>query len=152
MKQISTLVPMTQFILDAKYVGQETLNYAKFITTPLRLGFFVPCTLDDVPLSEPPAYAKTFAENNDANAKAYLKEYADAKSRCLFEGFELEYVNKDESGTCIRKGDLKIIFYSNRIEFDSDIQSDWQILRDLDQLKYADIKLTPTAIQQIYGR
>jgi len=135
MKQISTLVPMTQFILDAKYVGQETLNYAKFITTPLRLGFFIPCTLDDVPIQKPITWDIRFKDVGSM-IDEFHAEYDAAQSRCLFEGFTL----------CDRGSEICVV-YNNEHYL-------WDIIKDknIEYMVKECLELTPTAIQQIYGR
>lgn len=143
MKQITHLVPAVQLVTETAqryYDGHITLNdfkdittnYCAFLTTPLRLGFFIPCTQDDLPMLMPgsaPIY--THSEN-------YIVKYKEAKSRCLFEGFSLR--NNDlfykEEAFWIFRGGLK---FSPKETMEM-IQGIY------------DYELTPTAIQQIYGR
>jgi len=92
----SKLISMVEFIFLQDEInggfGQDEIdkvwNYAKFLSTPLTLGMFIPCTLDNVPLEEP----KREAYNNIPEGFSFynysLNEYKEACKRVLFEGFE----------------------------------------------------------------
>lgn len=59
-------------------IVEKIFNYANFLKQPLKLGMFVPCDENDVPLDEPKDY--------EHNVKK--REYQQAKERVIFEGFE----------------------------------------------------------------
>jgi len=65
-------------------------NYANFLKQPLKLWMFVPCKLVDgvwVVLEEP-EQGKYKHIPNSKMFEDKVKEYQEAKDRCLFEGFK----------------------------------------------------------------
>jgi hypothetical protein len=75
----------------------EINNYAKFLSTPLSLGMFIP-TDEDGNVLEEPEYWKNFLDYSDRSVvglKQEIYDYYDAKERVLFEGFEICKVNNE---------------------------------------------------------
>ena len=66
----------------------NTSIYAHFLKKPLKLGYFIPCDENDVPLEEPKRWKDylDFPESFDGNKEWYeLYAYQEAKKRVLFE-------------------------------------------------------------------
>lgn len=100
------LIPMTDYVLEEhkNYDGIETtqnnfdnirilalnriINYTNFLKQPLKLGMFVPCDENDVPLHKP-IYSQEEPDRNFDFDERYLK-YKQAKERVIFEGFEID--------------------------------------------------------------
>ena len=90
------LISMTDFVIYQyeKLKNKEintldytfnTCIYAHFLKKPLKLGYFIPCDENNLPLEE-----RSFID--DAfNIKLY--KYQEAKKRVLFEGFEYDKEN-----------------------------------------------------------
>jgi hypothetical protein len=97
------LIPMVDFVLNqsvnlpfvTRFANCE--SYAKFLKQPLKLGFFIPCDENDVPLVEPKDYVcfiNGIGGHIDVTFQEY-KLYQQAKERVLFEGFEnIELIKK----------------------------------------------------------
>ena len=90
-------MPMTDFVLQnskepyvegTKY--KDIVAYANFQKKPLKLGYFIPCDKNDVPLEE----AKELNFKNDDDLEDYCFKYSIAKQRVLFEGFEYDSKNE----------------------------------------------------------
>ena len=66
-------------------------NYANFLKKPLKLGYFIACDENDVPLEDLPP----FKLQNETEKEAYNRvcKYKEAKQRDLFEGFEYDKEN-----------------------------------------------------------
>jgi len=111
------LMSMVDFILEQDkrielYQGtqmQNCINYAKFLKQPLSIEMFVPCKLVDgvwVVLDQ-------FMEIK--GRKLELKEYQQAKEKCLFEGFEtLEHPYLPDNKS-IAISEILHIFWHNEI-------------------------------------
>jgi hypothetical protein len=95
------LIPMVDFVLSkAKSLGiggdtyqdfyLKISNYATFLKQSLKLGFFIPCDENDVPLVEP----KLETSENHIHYELLMMEWKEAKDRVLFEGFE--YLEDEE--------------------------------------------------------
>ena len=91
------LITMTDFVLEnskepyaegTKY--KDIVSYAHFLKKPLKLGYFIPCDKNDVPLEEP----KELNFKNDDDLEDYCFKYSIAKQRVLFEGFEYDSKNE----------------------------------------------------------
>ena len=89
------LKSMTDFVLQnskepyvegTKY--KDIVSYANFLKKPLKLGYFIPCDENDLPLEEPSFIDDAF------NIKLY--KYQEAKQRVLFE-YKWEFKNWDSS-------------------------------------------------------
>ena len=71
-------------------------NFDNFLEKPLKLGYFIPCDENDVPLEEPKRWKDylDFPESFDGNKEWYeLYAYQEAKQIVLFEGFEYDKEN-----------------------------------------------------------
>ena len=97
---MNTLISMTSFVINQKqsvsfnekqWINSELIslqkirNYAKFLQTPLQLGHFVPTDLEGNVLSDP---IGELTEQNINEVNPKIIEFEEAKSRCLFYGFE----------------------------------------------------------------
>ena len=89
---------MVNFVLEqnSKWSSAGALRnivkYANFLKQPLKLGMFVPCDENDVPLGEPKNY-DLWCKYGDftqygKSLTAICKPYQQAKDRVLFEGFD----------------------------------------------------------------
>ena len=99
------LIQMTDFVNNVSnmenYPSHEKAlswiyNYATFLKKPLKLGYFIPCDENDVPLEEPSNLDRMTAYWADypINETFYkVKKYDEAKQRVLFEGFEYDKEN-----------------------------------------------------------
>jgi len=104
------LISMVAFVLqetklwsgneyESYEIAKSCLKYAQFLIQKLELWMFVPCKLVDgvwIALEKPefPKYENRRA--HDGLAELYdfqLKEYEEAKERCLFEGFKIKVYN-----------------------------------------------------------
>ena len=93
------LKSMTDFVLEnskepyvegTKY--KDIVSYAHFLKKPLKLGYFIPCDKNDVPLEEP----KELNFKNDDDLEDYCFKYSIAKQRVLFE-YQWEFKSWDSS-------------------------------------------------------
>ena len=99
------LIPMTDFVLKQNYtttldmsqrdfydkelsIFEKIRRYANFLKKPLKLGYFIPCDENDVPLEEP-IFHEPNNESEIGNYQLLRDEFEEAKQRVLFEGFEL---------------------------------------------------------------
>lgn len=69
---------------------EKILNYANALSQTPRLGHFIPCDENDVPLSSPIEYS-----GMDSDAVATVKYYQQACDRVLFEGFFIDKLPND---------------------------------------------------------
>jgi len=108
---MKNLIGMVVFVLEQHELNKtgwniynNIINYAQFLSQKLELWMFVPCKLVDgvwVVLEEPNLYNGDYifelhdelignpVEYNTELFESDLKEYQQAKERCLFDGFEL---------------------------------------------------------------
>lgn len=141
---IHTLIPMRQFVLETTEQSDGNSDalcaiiyeYAQFLSLPLKLGYFVACNENDVPLSEPKEenekYNTGHLETDFNNFANEFNEWQAAQSSVLFEGFEYEFTNILKlNGNIIWHGELKGI---------------------VEEIAYLDLPLTPTAKKMIYGQ
>ena len=93
------LKSMTDFVLQnskepyvegTKY--KDIVSYANFLKKPLKLGYFIPCDKNDVPLEEP----KKLNFKNDDDLEDYCFKYSISKQRVLFE-YQWEFQSWDSS-------------------------------------------------------
>jgi len=150
---MKNLISMVAFILQDNGIHQ-VVSYAKFLFQKLELWMFVPCKLVDgvwVVLEEPKEIP--CAECLDHHSltcdfcKEELKEYQQAKERCLFEGFEYKKELKNSGGNYthfLENKDIQI--YIQWGGFHLFGKYDLKTIEDL--VKY-NIELTPTAQKQI---
>jgi len=93
------LIPMVDFVLEQYKVKQSPYNfwkktekYANFLKQPLKLGMFLPCDENDVPLVEPETWQ--ICHNNSGTMSGadilLCQQYEQAKERVLFEGFDFD--------------------------------------------------------------
>ena len=73
---------------------EKITQYATFLKQPLKLGFFIPCDENDVPLKEPKGW-KAYIQKNGwksvhPDALIRCRNYAKAKDSVLFEGFDFD--------------------------------------------------------------
>lgn len=96
---MKTLIPMVEFVLeqteqhrfkDDCEFAYKVRKYAKFLSQPLELGFFVPCDEDGNVLKEPktPWQDSIMHEGVHEKYRVKLNEYQKSKEKVLFEGFE----------------------------------------------------------------
>ena len=130
------LISMTDFVLEqvknAKYEEfhqvnetfvNKVINYAKFLKQPLKLWMFVPCDENSNVLEHPKNYHKNIVIDELKRIDNYnylVKEYQQAKERCLLEGFS--------------EKDAKFVLFAN------------ETIEDLCEFN---LQLTKTAIKQL---
>jgi len=96
---------------SANYIA-NTSNYAKFLSMPLELKYFVPCDDQGNVLKTPyipfeGEDAKKFNASPE-EMRDILISFQKAKSEVIFEGFEI--CNRLESVKCVTNGDLHISY------------------------------------------
>jgi len=135
--------------LSDKQVRDLRDNYDEFLSLLLEIWMFVPCKLIDVVW-----VVLEIPNPNKVDYLYYMKEYEQAKERCLFEGFE---VVKDKYKSCKREFIYlpntetqvwrKITFHTGEIQtFFFDYYEQFRTIEDL--VKY-NLQLTPTTIKQL---
>ncbi len=75
----------------------SVFSYAKFLKEPLKLGMFVPCDENDMPLEIPfnyGAYLVSLPKEDFNYNEIDCLQYQQAKDRVLFDGFELVEIQK----------------------------------------------------------
>ena len=120
-------ISMTDFVLLEENYGSFKIcfNYANFLRKPLELWMFVPC--DEEGNVIPETY------NNEQDVIIQHLEYAEAKERCLFDGFESAEKHQKQ----------------NYFEFENDFGQDVRIYTVEDLVHQDLVTLTPTALKQI---
>ena len=75
-------------------------NFDIFLEKPLKLGYFIPCDKNDVPLEEPINFEvwERLHFNNGKTEKGTIgfkehEKYQEAKQKVIFEGFEYDKEN-----------------------------------------------------------
>ena len=136
----------------------SVFSYAKFLKQPLKLGMFVPCDENDVPLGEPKAenYFNVNIPINELTEKDAkgLNElyslqlyYQDAKDRVLFEGVEI--IGQSE-GFCeieLKNGDFWMTFIEGEINVTNQFNQEYRV-HVIEDLIQEDLILTASAIKQ----
>ena len=120
------LKSMTDFVIyQYEKLKNEEINtldyafntgiYAHFFKKPLRLGYFIPCDENDVPLEEPKHYDLwkkhgSFTQYGESIVPECSK-FNEAKQRVFFEGFikEGDFINNNELNVNIWIYDLNKI-------------------------------------------
>ena len=131
------LIPMTDFVLKQNYtttldmsqrdfydkelsIFEKIRRYANFLKKPLKLGYFIPCDENDVPLEEP-IFHEPNNESEIGNYQLLRDEFEEAKQRVLFEGFEYDYIGGVNfltlNGDIYAFKDFKIKFKNLTVEF-----------------------------------
>jgi len=167
MQKIERLIPCSAFVLqtcalpnwsmDAKLEAIE--GYATFLQRELELWMFVPCWKDGKLLSEPDVQCLRSGtcqcgEEQVSDCRDWKYEYRKAKERCLFSGwtFAMEDEDKIYLDGVLFGSDCQLIYdkEDDVIWIDSEhIKAD--LLHTIEDLDYADLPLTPTALKEIYG-
>lgn len=88
------LVSMTDFVLEQITINQfdedftsKVVNYANFLKQPLKLGMFIPCDDNDVPIEKPVVTSDT------ALTKIIeTKEYLDALDKVIFPCLQVQKI------------------------------------------------------------
>jgi hypothetical protein len=107
-------------------VVKDQLTYLK---QPLKLGFFIACDENDVPIEQ--------CEEICACECDKIKAYREAKDRVIFEGFDVSY--QGLTLLSVDNGFKSITFNKNGIE------NEYKTIEDL--VKY-NLTLTPNALKQ----
>lgn len=91
--KLEKLISLIGFVLIHEPSRQQILNYANFLNTQLKLGYFIPCDSEGNVLEEPISeYEPVNFWNEgviDEKHNDLIGEYEEAKKRVLFEGFEI---------------------------------------------------------------
>lgn len=148
---METLISTTDFVLNQNAHQtsvrrlSQIIGYADFLKKPLKLGYFVACDENDVPLDEPSKEDIDWF-NNQINGDfserySFVFNWIEAKKKILFEGFEISF----EDGViypffC----NYPIGFISCEIEWLSSIQ-----FKTIEDLVEFDLILTDTAKKEI---
>lgn len=157
------LISMTDFVFKMtsdKITQTDCINniidYARFLSQPLKLEMFVPCD-EDGNVLEVSEHYEEFARLNFTNEEIPIErrtlnyflceEYQKAKERCLFEGFKHRILYDDD---IVMNHDLQI----NLKTFSINLFTDGGVLstfsgNKIEYLVELGVTLTPTAIKQI---
>jgi len=153
MKQIETLISNTDFgkQLTEQYLNgfynltdyqKIRSNFDNLLDQPPKLGHFIPCDENDVPLEMPIVY-----DGMDSDALLDEKKYFEALDRILFEGFEvIEYPNSDELAV------EKSLKFKNiyAFHFQNGVWKKGIGFKNIEELCDQEVKLTQTAKNRIY--
>ena len=167
---MKTLIKMTAFVkeqvedrkgknnLDYRDYAYNKLinieNYANFLSQTPQLYMFVSCDSEENVLEEP-KLKHSFDVHGEAKVhydafEFNKKQYQQAKERCYFEGFEVDYSNNEPDNKWIRLkcGKLYITFCENLITVNYPFQ-DSIYITSLEQLTDYNLTLTATAQKEI---
>ena len=123
-------------------------NYANFLKKPLKLGYFIPCDENDVPLEEP----ENYIEGYDSLYNDEIIEWHEAKQRVLFERFKINLSKADtiENIVCISNNNFQITFFKVGNIFLDDLETNkTTIISNIEDLIGLNLKLTKTAKKEI---
>lgn len=76
-------------VSDSEY-REKSRNHKNFLKQPLKLGMFVPCDENDMPLDEPKGWKNEECDTNDCCSICKCEQYQQAKESVIFEGFEIK--------------------------------------------------------------
>jgi len=118
--------------ISLKALGFDRItNYAKFLSKELKLSYFIPCTLDGVPLKEPEKF-KYFDYLNPKGMDDCI-DYFEAQQRVLFSGWNIS-------------NDKKYIVSGNNW-----IGISFKKLKTVERLVKYDLTLTNSALKEIFN-
>jgi len=138
---MKNLISMVDYVLkDESMSSSNIINYAKFLKQPLKLWMFVPCDEDGNVLEDPTHNGKSIE-----TMRELLKEYQQAKERCLFDGF-FNTTESPQYKMYIQNG-MQSVFYIARNS--TTVKNIWGMRTIEDLIKDTPIQLTQTAIKQI---
>lgn len=162
--RIDELVPAKDYEMDYD-TNSSQLNaikrYAKFLSQPLTLSMVVPCDDEGNVFEEPESYGWI---QNCGSRDSYLTEddciecekYHEAKSKVLFEGFEV--IGSDDDGVEIEMTDnnIWIIYLSTSINIQHYNGMEWEVKTVEEVFEFLkeyglQATLSATALKQIYG-
>jgi hypothetical protein len=151
------LISMTDFVISQwdkditrEDFAQSMIKCATFLKQPLQLFMFVPCDELGNVLEKPVMFYSD--ENikylkgieievaNECNKK--VKQYQQAKERCLFEGFEFE--DRTTFTVCVEYKNITMFF-----TYRGSVNINGSSVRYIEDLVTYELSLTPTAIKQI---
>ncbi len=115
-------------------------KYATFLKQPPKLGMFVPCDENDVPLNLCDC-------NSECGYCSELEQYQEAKDRVSFEGFEI--IGQSE-GFCeieLKNGDFWMTFLEGEINVTNQFNQEYSV-HVIEDLIQEDLTLTASAIKQ----
>lgn len=114
------LISLKDYVLNHNPTKEQTTSYAKFLSMPLELGFFVPANEEGNVLEEPEELKiKTgvFHPNHvvkingkDKTLCSYKDEYQQAKERVLFKGFVIDKPKSEIVSVFRKQPDRKMFF------------------------------------------
>lgn len=148
------LISMTKFVLSKKNTAkkndisylfnlQQIINYAKFLSQPLKLGMFVPCDEKGNMLD----YTCPVEELGCTNeCKIKTKAFKEAKERVLFEGFSIGYRSNI---SIVVEIEIKNITTELRFSKEGILKPLGNNYKIVEDLQCRGIILTPNAIKQI---
>lgn len=158
------LISMTDFVFEIGNLDKTThgenlssiYNYAIFLKQPLTLGMFIPCDENNIPLKEPVMY---YSEENIKRLKGIeieianfannrVKEYQQAKEKCLFENFK--FVESNNIGIDSNLDYFVFPYGENRLGL-TKIQKGfktWFQLFTVEDLVQCDLELSKNTIEE----
>ncbi|HJS00510.1 MAG TPA: hypothetical protein VJ780_06215 [Flavobacterium sp.] len=152
------LISMVEFVLTDKYTATGHKNYANFLKQPLEIWQFVPCKLVDgdwMVLEEPVKYNNW--TNYDYSGtdigfedEKLCREYQEAKSRCIFDGFEFLHPSFLKSKTAYIIVELKNDIFNFKLLHDiNNTDSYIKIIKTIEDLVKYNLELTASAIKEL---
>lgn len=141
------LQSMVDFVLNLKLdygtVFSETVfDYAVFLKKPLELWMFVPCGENGEVLEEKMIFANQ--DKDYVFEPLEFDQYQKAKSKVLFEGFEMTPIFQDKDKVITYRGIINVYWW--RCEY-----QEWKLsngLKTIEDLVKYNLELTPTATKQ----
>jgi hypothetical protein len=150
------LQSMTDYVLEQEKVcrfkddcefAYSVRKYANFLKQPITLEMFVACDEDGNVLEEPKSW-QNFLEYSDFSVKGLkpeLYKYSEAKSKVLFDGFEI-ITPSDKCHIIFCKENIECQFLLNP-DFSFNVRA-FQPINIEDLVKY-NLTLTDNAIKQL---
>jgi len=159
MKNLTSIVEHSDWLNAFKLKDTECwrthrkrVNFGK---QPLKLWMFVPCDEDGNVLEVPKHYGKKYTEDITEKELILHEEFVQAKERCLFEGFRVDYfdlggavIDKNSSFQIVKEY-FQICIYKSKPDYfiwNNKNGKEHPTIEDL--VKY-NLELTPTASKQL---
>lgn len=159
------LIPLLDYVLENKFPQtteeaqsesilidnfyNKVVNYAKFLSQPLKISMFVPCDENQVPLDKPSQKENWTSEGFGGYSMSIkeLDEYQKAKSNVLFEGFEKAPNNLNPNSWHIwnKETSTAIVHYKSQPDYFI-----WNY-KTIEELCKMGLTLTENAVKTING-
>ena len=152
------LIPLLDYVLEQEKnlnplkladALANIVNYAKFLSKPLKLSQFVPCDEEGQIHEKPNNLCFELALANHKESKLALEAYNKAKSNVLFEGFEYKKEIRNSGGNYTHILEhQKLEIY---IQYGGFFISGKTEIKEIEDLVKLGLTLTENAVKTING-